>query len=81
MDLKGLVTTIIVSLIGGAIGGYLALKLSSGAVSQPSAKTATQSTATCIEEKLGKEKAAAIAANPKLATAEDNFKILPCYAR
>lgn len=80
MDTKGLVITVVVSLVGGVIGGYLAGKLVSG---KP-AKTAgnqTTSTAACIESKLGKDKAAAIAANPKLATAEDNFKILPCYAR
>lgn len=81
MDTKGFITTIIVSLISGAIAGYLSAKLTAGTTAKTQPKAATKSTAVCIESKLGKEKAAAIAANPKLATAEDNFKILPCYAR
>lgn len=80
MDTKGLIITMVVSLVGGLIGGYLAGKLASA---KPARTTGTQtrSTAACIEGKLGKEKAVAIAANPALATAEDNFKILPCYGR
>lgn len=33
----------------------------------------------CIKEKLGAERYAALALNPNAATAEDQFKILPCY--
>lgn len=50
------------------------LKSSSG-----TSTASTQSVAACVEEKLGKEKAAVVVANPKLASAEDNFAVLPCY--
>lgn len=34
---------------------------------------------TCIRQKLGAERYAALALNPSAATAEDQFTILPCY--
>lgn len=39
----------------------------------------SQDVDSCIEEKLGKEKAAVVKTNPNLASAEDKFAVLPCY--
>lgn len=79
------IIVLIASLVGGTVGGYLGVKLGGGSTASSTSSSATSSstdtTTACLEEKLGKEKAAAISANPSLATAEDNFKILPCYAK
>lgn len=35
----------------------------------------------CLREKLGSERYAALVLNPNAATAEDQFKILPCFQK
>lgn len=45
------------------------------------ARGADEERQNCIREKLGAERTAALVLNPNAATAEDQFKILPCQQR
>ncbi len=86
MSKFGGVLVIVLSLIAGFGGGWVYQSFygnqATSATTQPATTTTTAKTKTlaqCLTEVWGKDKYAAITANPALATTDDNLASLKCY--